>query len=187
MLPDADLMAGEMESLPFGDDAFDIVTGFNAFQFAADPAHALREAGRVSAPGAPIVIATWGRPEQCEAAAYVKAVGGLLPPPPPGAPGPFALSEPGAIEAFAAKGGLIPGERREVLCVWDYADEASLLRAFRSTGFAVKAIEHGRRGTGHRGGAGGRCAVSHERRRIPARERVQLSGRPYGGREGGLR
>jgi hypothetical protein len=27
-----------------------------------------------------------------------------------------------------------------VLCVWDYRDEATLLRAFRSPGFAVSAI-----------------------------------------------
>lgn len=140
-VPDADLTVGEMESLPYPDDAFDVVTGFNAFQFAADPGHALREAGRVARPGAPIVIATWGRPDQCEAAAYVKAVGALLPPPPPGAPGPFALSEPGALEEFAVRGGLTPGGRREALCVWSFPDDETLLRGLKSTGFAVKAID----------------------------------------------
>ena len=140
-LPDAELTVGEMESLPYEDDSFDVITGFNAFQFAADPAHALREAGRVGRSGAPIVIATWGRPEQCEAAAYVKAVGALLPPPPPGAPGPFALSEEGALEEFATRGGLTPGARREVLCVWAFPDEDTLLRGLKSTGFAVKAID----------------------------------------------
>lgn len=140
-LPDADITVGEMESLPYRDDSFDAVTGFNAFEFAADPARALREAGRVGRAGAPVLIATWGRPEQCEAAGYVKAVGGLLAAPPPGAPGPFALSEEGALEEFAARGGLTPGERREVLCVWTFADEERLLRALKSTGFAVKAAE----------------------------------------------
>jgi SAM-dependent methyltransferase len=130
-----------MESLPYVDDRFDLVTGFNSFQFAADPARALREAGRVARPGAPVVIATWGRPEQCEAAAWVKAVGGLLPPPPPGAPGPFALSDPGALEEFAARGGLTPLGRRDVACVWDYPDEDSVLRAMKSAGFAVEAID----------------------------------------------
>jgi SAM-dependent methyltransferase len=140
-LPGAALSTGEMEELPYADDSFDAVTGFNAFQFAADPAHALAEAGRVAQPGAPVLIATWGRPEQCEAAGYVKAVGGLLPPPPPGAPGPFALSEPGAVERFAASGGLVPGARREVVCVWTYGDDESLIRALGSTGFAVRAAE----------------------------------------------
>jgi hypothetical protein len=42
-----------------------------------------------------------GPPEDCEAAAYLGALGALLPPPPPGAPGPFALSQPGALASFA--------------------------------------------------------------------------------------
>jgi SAM-dependent methyltransferase len=136
-----DLTGGEMESLPYPDDSFDAVTAFNTFQFAPDPAHALHEAGRVARPAAPIVIAIWGRPDQCEAAGYVKGVGALLPPPPPGAPGPFALSEPGALERFAARGGLKPSERRELLCVWWFPDEETLLRDIKSTGFAVRAID----------------------------------------------
>ena len=102
---------------PYPDDTFDVVT---AFDFAVDPGNALREAGRVSRPGAPIVIATWGRPDQCEAAAYMRAVGG---------PDPFALSDPGTLEAFAERAGLSPGQRREVLCVWSFPDEATLLAA----------------------------------------------------------
>lgn len=139
-LPTADLVVGDMERLPFADRSFDVVTGFNAFQFATAPGRALAEAARVSVAGAPVVIATWGRPEQCEAAAYVRELGALLAPPPPGAPGPFALSEPGAIEQLAALGGLCAGPRREVPCVWEYPDEPALLRAFRSPGFAIRAM-----------------------------------------------
>ena len=84
-MPDAELVIGEMESMPFADRAFDVVTGFNAFQFATDPARALREAARVGVAGCPIVIAAWSRPEHCEAAAYLKAVGGA---------DAFALSQP---------------------------------------------------------------------------------------------
>src|SRR5690349_12909094 len=53
-LPEADIRLGEMERLPFGDDEFDLVTGFNAFFFATDIVAALREAGRVARPGAPV-------------------------------------------------------------------------------------------------------------------------------------
>jgi SAM-dependent methyltransferase len=140
-VPSADIVVGDMHTLPYDDDCFDVVTGFDAFQLASDPGRALREAGRVARPGAPVVIAAWGRPEQCEAAGYVKAVGGLLGASPAGALGPFALSDPGAIAAFAARGGLIPVARHEVPCVWNYAGEEELLAAFGSTGFAVKAIE----------------------------------------------
>ena len=138
-LPDADLTVGDVKSLPYPDGSFDVVTGFDAFQFAADPGIGLREAVRVSRPDARIVIATWGRPELCEAAAYVKAVWSLVPP--LGAPDPFALSEPERLEAFAAGAGLTPGTRRDVLCVWSFPDEATLLRALKSTGLAVQAID----------------------------------------------
>jgi hypothetical protein len=71
----------------------------------------------------------------------MKAVGALLPPPPPGAPGPFALSEPGALEEFAARGGLTPRERRDVLCVASFADSDELLRGLMSTGSMAGAID----------------------------------------------
>ena len=39
---------GDLQDLPFADGCFDVVTGFNSFQFAADPVAALMEAGRVT-------------------------------------------------------------------------------------------------------------------------------------------
>jgi SAM-dependent methyltransferase len=74
-----------MELLAHDDGAFDAVTGFNAFQYAASPVNALREARRVVKADGIIVIAVWGLPESCEAAVHLKALGSLMPPPPPGA------------------------------------------------------------------------------------------------------
>ncbi|MBK8836662.1 MAG: class I SAM-dependent methyltransferase [Anaerolineae bacterium] len=39
---DGDFRTGEMEELPYADQAFDVVTGFSSFQFAASPVKALR-------------------------------------------------------------------------------------------------------------------------------------------------
>jgi ubiquinone/menaquinone biosynthesis C-methylase UbiE len=63
-LPAADLRVGDMESLPYEDDTFDLVTGFNAFFFANDFVAAVREAGRVTKPGGAVVIQVWGRHER---------------------------------------------------------------------------------------------------------------------------
>src|SRR5262245_998728 len=63
-VPEADIRVGDMQFLPFDDDSFDVVAGFNAFFFAADMVEALREARRVAKPGGPVVIQVWGRPEQ---------------------------------------------------------------------------------------------------------------------------
>jgi len=52
-VPEADLRVGEMQALPYEDDFFDVVAGFNPFFFAADMVAALREAKRVAKPRAP--------------------------------------------------------------------------------------------------------------------------------------
>ena len=142
-VPGAVFQEGEIEELPYGDASFDVVTGFNSFQYAADPVRALREARRVTGSGGTVAIVTWGRPEDCEASAYLKALGSLLPPPPPGAPGPFALSEPGALEELVAQAGLTPHAAHEVKTRWEYPDRETALRGLLSAGPAVKAIDVG--------------------------------------------
>ena len=91
--------------------------------------------------GAPVAIATWAVPERCPAAVYLAALKPLLPPAPEGAPGPFALSAPGALEALATAAGLTPGEADEVAFEWVYPDDATALRGLLASGPAVKAIQ----------------------------------------------
>jgi SAM-dependent methyltransferase len=138
-VPAGNYKLGELEQLPFGDATFDLVTGFNSFQYAADPKAALGEAKRVAKPGAPVVIMTWGRPEGMEAASLVAALRPLMPPPPPGAPGPFALSDETALRAFAEAAGLEPVELMDVDSPWVYADLATALRGLGSSGVAARA------------------------------------------------
>ena len=140
-VPDGDFRVGEMEELPYADQSFDLVSGHNAFQFAANPVDALKEARRVSRSGTAVVIAVFGKREDSEAGAYLAAVGSLLPPPPPGTPGPFALSADGALEALVSEAGLIPDYGQEVDCLWDYADQQTALRGFLSSGPSIRAIQ----------------------------------------------
>jgi SAM-dependent methyltransferase len=139
-LPGGDLRVGEIEELPYEGASFDVVTGLNAFQYAANPVRALGEARRVVRAGGAVVIATWGTPERCEAAAYLRALGSFLPPPPPGAPGPFALSTPGALEELAGRAGLAARQADEVTCVWEYPDRPTALRGLLAAGPAVRAV-----------------------------------------------
>lgn len=138
----ADFRLGDLEELPFPDNAFDFVTGFNSFQFAANPVAALREAKRITKPSGRIVVLTWGSPQGMDAAAIVGALRALLPPPPPGAPGPFALSDESALRAFATNAGLTVLEVSDVACQWHYADLDTALRGLGSSGVAAKAAEH---------------------------------------------
>ncbi|MEO8820162.1 MAG: class I SAM-dependent methyltransferase, partial [Ginsengibacter sp.] len=77
--PSVYFLTGEMEELPFDDNIFDIVSGFNSFQYAADVKHALSEATRVLKDKGKLVVMIWGDKEDCEALTYLKAVGSLLP------------------------------------------------------------------------------------------------------------
>jgi SAM-dependent methyltransferase len=141
-VPTADFRHGDLEELPFGNAGFDVVTGFNSFQYAAHPVEALREAKRVAVPGATVIIMTWSEPAGMPAAQLVAALKPFLPPPPPGAPGPFALSDRSALEAFAAKAGLEPFEVLDVDCPWMFPDLPTARRGFGSTGVAAKARAH---------------------------------------------
>jgi len=139
---DADFRHGDLEELPFPDGTFDVVTGFNSFQFAANPVAALAEARRVSKPAGRIVVLTWGNPQGMEAAALVTALRPLLPPPPPGSPGPFALSDESALISLAARAGLTALEVSDVACEWHYPDLPTALRGLGASGGAARASEH---------------------------------------------
>jgi ubiquinone/menaquinone biosynthesis C-methylase UbiE len=139
-VPDADFRVGEQEALPYDDNAFDVVTGFCSFQYAAHPAQALREARRVVRAGGTVAIVTWGQPDHCDAAAIIRALGSLLPPPPAGAPGPFALSAPGALEELADNAGLTPVRTAEFDTLWEYLDLQTALRGHLASGPVARAI-----------------------------------------------
>lgn len=141
-VPAGDFREGELQALPFTDTSFDVVSGFNSFQYAADPVAALGEARRVCVPGGRIVVMTWGEPEGMQAASLVAALRPFLPPAPPGAAGPFALSPEPAFRAFAEKAGLRDAEIFDVATAFEYPDLPTGIRALNSAGVAVRAIEH---------------------------------------------
>ncbi|SHH21080.1 class I SAM-dependent methyltransferase [Marivita hallyeonensis] len=140
-LPNAHLVHGDLEELPFEDNSFDVVSGFNSFQYAANPTTALKEARRVTRLGGRVFTMTWGAPETMEATALVAALKPLLPPAPPNANGPFALSVPGKLEELAASAGLTPVEVFDVDAPWSYPDLATAQKGLGSSGVAAKAAE----------------------------------------------
>jgi SAM-dependent methyltransferase len=73
--PGADLRLGLMESLPWADASFDVVTSFNALQYALDPEMALIEATRVVRPDGRIAICKWGSPAENDFFAFLTSIG----------------------------------------------------------------------------------------------------------------
>lgn len=135
-------LTGEMEELPFTDDSFDVVCGFNSFQYAASVKNALTEARRILKPGGKLTAMIWGNKEDCEAASYLKAVAALLPPPPPGAPGPFALSENQLLENTLQQAGFKILESNDIDSVWDYPTADIALKGLIAAGPVARAIDH---------------------------------------------
>ncbi len=85
---------------------------------------------------------TWGPPDGMPAASVVAALRPLLPPPPPGAPGPFALSGESTLRDLAAANGLKAELVEDVNTAFDYPDLETGVRAMGSTGVAERAIRH---------------------------------------------
>ena len=141
-VPGAPVVLGDLERLPFDDHSFDIVTGFNSFQFAAHPGDALAEARRVATRSGRVLVMVWAPAQQCEAAAYLVALGQLMPPPPPGAGGPFALSGEGALTELLDSAGLDVAAITDVTCEWRYPDEPTALAGLMCSGPVVGVAEH---------------------------------------------
>jgi SAM-dependent methyltransferase len=74
-VPGADLRLGLMESLPWANDSFDVVTSFNGMQYALDPELALAEAARVLRPSGRIAVCKWGPPAGNEFFAFLASFG----------------------------------------------------------------------------------------------------------------
>jgi len=137
-LPDADLRIGEMESLPYDDDTFDLVTGFNSFFFADDIDAAVREAGRVAKPGAPVVVQVWGPHEHNDLEAMKEIARAFFPPRPADAPAEPDYSKPGVLEDIATKAGLTPEQAFDLTWAFEFPDEETMTRALAApAGLAV--------------------------------------------------
>lgn len=128
-LPEADLRHGDMEALPYEDDTFDLVTGFNSFFFANDIVGALREAGRVAKLGAPVVIQVWGPHDRNDLEAMKEIVRPFMPPRPAGAAPEPDYSKPGVLEDLAGEAGLEPESAFDTSWAFTYPDADTLGRA----------------------------------------------------------
>jgi SAM-dependent methyltransferase len=130
-VPEADVRVGDLQFMPYADDTFDVVAGFNSFFFAADMVAALREAGRVARPRGRVLIQVWGRHAACTLDA-IKRITRPLVSGDPDAPPPPDLSEPGLLEGLASAAGLVPEETFDLSWPYVYEDDDALVRSMLS-------------------------------------------------------
>jgi SAM-dependent methyltransferase len=131
----------DLESLPFSDGACHVVTGFNSFQYAGQFENALLEAKRLLKKKGKLVLAIWDKPGNSDATQILKAIGGLLPPPPAGTPGPFALSEDGKIEEILSRNHLQLLYKKTITCPMLFQSKSDAIKSFLGTGPAAMALK----------------------------------------------
>jgi SAM-dependent methyltransferase len=124
-VPDGDFQAGLMEDLPWPDASFDVVTGFNSFQYALDIDAALSEARRVSRRGGRLAICKWARPEDNEFFALLIALGA-------GRRESLGATDP--VDEAVRRTGLAVCDTGEVAVAMEMADAAALESALISAG-----------------------------------------------------
>jgi SAM-dependent methyltransferase len=95
----------DLDAIDEPDASYDVVLCREGLMFAGDPAQAAREIARVLKPGGRFAVAVWGPRERNPWLAIVlDAVTEItgIPVPPPGVPGPFSLSDAGALRELLA-------------------------------------------------------------------------------------
>ncbi len=138
--PDADIVVGDMNQLPWDDSTFTVVTSFRGI-WGTTPS-AIAQIHRVLVPGGRVGLTVWG---------HIKASSGAwaLAPFKMAAPGKVenqaamvALGRPGVGEELLAQHGFADIERIEVPFAWEFADPEVYARTIASTGPAYEAIQN---------------------------------------------
>jgi SAM-dependent methyltransferase len=125
--PEGEFELGDMEDLPWPDDTFAVVTGFNSFFLANDMVGALREARRVARPGGTLALTLFGRPERCDSTVLFAAMGRLVGSGPRTAEA-SPLHEEAVISGIAREAGLTPTDCAYLQFTEEYPDVETLAR-----------------------------------------------------------
>lgn len=112
---------------PFPDAAYDLVLSRTGTMFFGAPMAAFTNIARAVRPGGRLVIAVWqplSENEWFSAFGTALAAGRDLPAPPPGAPGPFAMSDPAAVQRMLTGSGFAEVLGQMAWLIADLAEDA---------------------------------------------------------------
>src|SRR5262245_16723720 len=100
------LLEGRAESIPVGDQTFDVVLACLSMMYVIDRESAAREIARVLRSGGRFVAAVWAGPEQCDIVLLQQTAGKFAGPPPVEGVGPGALADPAPFFAQLETAGI---------------------------------------------------------------------------------
>jgi ubiquinone/menaquinone biosynthesis C-methylase UbiE len=116
----------DAERMNLETDSVDGVLCRWAYMLTIDPAAAFAETRRVLRPGGRLAFSVWAAPERNPAGPWllgrVLEAQGHIPPLEPGAPGAFAMADPGRLRELVVGAGFAEPEVEEVSFRWSFAD-----------------------------------------------------------------
>jgi ubiquinone/menaquinone biosynthesis C-methylase UbiE len=126
----------DAERMDLETDSVDGVLCRWAYMLMTDPATAFAETRRVLKPGGRLAFSVWASRERNPALSLVGRVlesQGHIPPPEPGAPGAFAMADPGRIRELLIGAGFAEPEVEEISFRWSFADQEAYWRYLTET------------------------------------------------------
>lgn len=170
--PDCDIRVGDMQTLPWDEASFDIVTSFRGI-WGTTP-EAVDEVRRVLVPGGRVAMTVWGNVGKSPGAWMFEPFRWAAEEKVENQARMVFLGRPGVGEAFLSDRGFDPAERFEVPWVLEFADPAIYARGIAATGPAYEAIQSiGEEEFAARAAA---LAEAHARPGLPLRGEIQLFG-----------
>lgn len=136
----ASFLQADAQVHPFDPGAFDVAISRTGSMFFGDPVAAFANLGRALRPGGRLALLTW-QPLPLNhwilEFSQALAAGREMPAPPPGAPGPFSLSDPDRVRAILSSAGfgdVVLDDVREPM--WFGTDTGDAYAFVRAMGFA---------------------------------------------------
>jgi len=170
--PDSDIRVGDMNDLPWDDEAFDVVTSFRGVW--GTTSEAMHSINRVLRRGGRFSMTVWGNVGKSSGAWMFQPFRWATDEMVENQANMVSLGRPGIGEAFLDDHGFEPKERFEVPFFMEFADPATYARAIASTGPAYEAIQS--IGLDKFIGDATELACKHVRTGLPLRGHVQLFG-----------
>jgi len=137
--PESDIRVGDMNDLPWGDEAFDVVTSFRGI-WGTTP-DAVLSVNRVLRPGGRLAMTVWGNVGKSAGAWILQPFQWATEEKIENQAKMVSLGRPGIGEAFLDGHGFEPEDRFEVPFFMEFADPEMYARTIASTGPAYEAIQ----------------------------------------------
>jgi SAM-dependent methyltransferase len=138
--PGATLINQDMDNILFPDKSFNLVAGFNSFQYAEDALKVFKEINRILRDDGKLVIGVWGTAAECESLKVLASIASLLPEPIAGSPGPLALSDEGKVEGLLTAAGFKIIESNTIECPWNFSSLDDAVKGILAAGPSAEAI-----------------------------------------------